>query len=87
MTRSVSEQLLVVFPIGYRLDESSKWSELLNSDVTSTVLEFTKAKYIGLISTVVTNPMRDQVINGMHAKDYESGFGHFNYGCTINFVS
>ena len=55
--------------------------------MTSTVLEFTKAKYIGLIGTVVTNPMRDQVINGMHAKDYESGFGHHNYGCTIDFVS
>jgi len=87
MTRSVSEQLLVMFPIGYRLDESSKWSELLNSDVTSTVLEFTKAKYIGLIGTVVINPMRDQVINGMHAKDYESCFGHHTYGYTIDFVS
>ena len=87
MARSVSEKLLVMFPIGHRLEESSKWSDLLNSDATSTVFEFTKEKHIGLIGTVVTNPMRDQVINGTHAKDYESGFGHHICGCTIDFVS
>ena len=59
MTRSVLEQLLVMFPIRYRLNESSKWLDLLYSDVTSTVLEFTRKKYVGLIGTIVTNPMQN----------------------------
>ena len=52
----------------------------------STVLQLTKEKYIRLIGTVVTNPMCDQVIIDMHAKDQESGSEHHNYGCTIDFI-
>ena len=39
------------------------------------------------MGVVSTNPFIDNVLNGMHLSDYESGFGTHNYGCSITFNS
>ena len=87
MTTTITEQLLVMVPTHHHLDESSKWYDLTNSDINNTTLEYTHEKFIGYIGVVVTNPMRAQVISGIHLRDYEVGFGNHNYGCTIDFSS
>ena len=86
-TCAVLEEVLVMVPIRHRLDESSEWYELLNSDVQSTEFEFTNDKFIGFKGIVVTNPMCDKFVNGMHPRDYELDFRSHNYGCTVDFVS
>ena len=86
-TRTILEQLLVTVPHRYCIKESSKWYNVLKSDLKSIIVEFTNEKFTGLIDIVATNPMCNQVQSGMHLTDYESGFGNHNNGCTINFVS
>lgn len=87
MIRTVSEKLLIMIPIKHHTDKWSKWYTLSNSGVQSTSFEYTNQKNIRLIGVVVNNPMRNQVMSGMQLKDYEEGFGHHNYGYTLDFVS
>ena len=85
MLRSVGERLLVLIPSHYSTMSTTKWLGLFESDISSSPVEFTNHQFVGYTGVVSTNPFFDNVSNGMHLSDYQSGFGTHNYGCHITF--
>lgn len=85
MIRIVGEQPLILHPSHYSTMIDTKWSPLFHSDIRSTEVLFTQAKYSGYSGVVCTNPLTDNVSNGMHLSDYDLGFGTHNYGCSVDF--
>ena len=85
MTRNIGEILLVLIPANYFIMATSKWTQIFDSDIRSTPVQFTKVKYSDYMGVVSTNPFINNVLSGMYLSDYESGFITHNYGCSIMF--
>ena len=87
MLLNVGKTLLVLVPANYGIMITSKWTQLFNSDIRSTQVQFSKYKYSCYTGVVFTNPFINNISSGMHLSDYASGFGTHNYGCSIMFSS
>ena len=66
MIRNAGDRLLVLLPSHYCTMTATKWNPLSDSDIRSTEVLFTQARYSGYIGVVCTNPLIGNVPSGTY---------------------